>query len=124
MLQKIQFYNLIIYVSVAFLITLLLGVISMLINKKTKKNSSKLLSYETGCLPANDTANNMNIHFYIIGIIFLILDIEIVLLFPWVLSLKFLGIAGFYKVLSIFLILGLGFSYEWVNGSLKWIKSS
>jgi len=82
MLQKMQYINIIIYVVIAFTITLIIALIALLLNNKTTTSKSKLLSYETGCLPSTDTQDNFSIHFYIIGIIFLILDIEIILLFP------------------------------------------
>lgn len=107
---------------VALLITIIIALISFILNKKTKTNNAKLLSYETGCLPSSDNATNFSIHFFIIGIIFLVLDIEIILLFPWVLGLKQLGIIGYYKVLFLWGILALGFIYEWANDSLQWVK--
>ena len=61
-------------------------------------------------------------NFYIIAIIFLILDIEIILMFPWVLSLKIIGLKAYYKTLFLFLILALGFIFEWFNNSLNWVK--
>lgn len=122
MFQKIQYFNIIIYVIVAFIVTIILGLLSFILNKKTKFNDSKLLSYETGCLPTSDNIENLSIHFYIIGIIFLILDIEIVILFPWVIGLKSLGVLGFYKVMFLWGILALGFIYEWANNSLQWVK--
>jgi len=122
-MQKQYYINILIFILVAFIVTALIALIALLLNKSTKFNNSKLLSYETGCLPASDNSNNsIGIHFYIIGIIFLILDIEIILLFPWVLGLKGLGVIGFYKVLILWGILALGFIYEWANNSLKWIK--
>jgi NADH:ubiquinone oxidoreductase subunit 3 (subunit A) len=80
--QSNQYFNILIYTIVAFLIVVILCILSILLNKHTKFNKSKLINYETGCLPTADNISNINIHFFIIGIIFLILDIEIILLFP------------------------------------------
>lgn len=82
MLQKTQYISILIYVIISLTVTLIIALIALLLNNKTKVSKSKLLSYETGCLPSTDTQTNFSIHFYIIGIIFLILDIEIILLFP------------------------------------------
>ena len=54
----------------------------------------------------------MGLLVYDFSIIFLILDIEIVLMFPWVLSLKILGLQAYYKSLFLFLVLALGFIFE------------
>jgi NADH-quinone oxidoreductase subunit A len=82
MIQKLQILNLLIYITIAFIISFVLITVSLILNKKTKKFNSKLISYETGCLPTSDNQIQLNINFYIIAIIFLILDIEIILMFP------------------------------------------
>ena len=122
MIQKLQILNLVFYIFICFIISFFLVVICLIFNKKTKKFNNKLISYETGCLPTSDNQLQLNIHFYIIAVIFLILDIEIVLMFPWVLSLKILGLQAYYKSLFLFLVLALGFIFEWFNNSLNWIK--
>lgn len=118
-----NYHIILIYIIIAALITAVLTVISWLLNKKSKTDNIKLSTYETGCLPSSDGISNISIHFYIIGIIFLILDIEIILLFPWVIAIKQLGIVGFYKIIILFNVLTLGFIYEWSNNSLQWTKS-
>jgi len=82
MVQSLQLIYLLNYIIVALIITTALNVISIILNKKTKKNSAKLLNYETGCLSTADNLNGIDIPFFTIGILFLILDVEIVLLFP------------------------------------------
>lgn len=122
MIQSLQLIYLLNYILVALIITTALNIISIILNKKTKKNSIKLLSYETGCLSTTDNLNGIDIPFFLIGILFLVLDVEIVLLFPWVLGLEKLGIIGYYKFIFLLLILALGFLYEWINNALKWLK--
>ena len=122
MIQKLQILNLLFYIIIAFIISFVLITVSLILNKKTKKFNNKLISYETGCLPTSDNQIQLNINFYIIAIIFLILDIEIILMFPWVLSLKIIGLKAYYKTLFLFLILALGFIFEWFNNSLNWVK--
>ncbi len=61
-----------------------------------------------------------NIRFYVVALIFLIFDVEVVLLIPWALTYKQFGFGGF-MVGAIFLILlGLGMAYEWRKGDLEW----
>jgi NADH:ubiquinone oxidoreductase subunit 3 (subunit A) len=82
MVQSLQFIFFFNYIIIAFVITILLNVISIILNKKTKKNNMKLLNYETGCLSTADNYSGIDIPFFVIGILFLVLDVEIVLLFP------------------------------------------
>lgn len=123
MIKKNEYFIICVYILISALVTGIIGSLALILNKKSKLSNVKLLTYETGCLPSSDNTTNINIHFYIIGIIFLILDIEIILLFPWVIAIKQLGILGFYKIMILFSILSIGFIYEWVNNSLKWTKS-
>ena len=63
-----------------------------------------------------------NIRFYVVALIFLIFDVEVVLLIPWALAYKDFGLTGF-LIGGIFLVLlGLGMAYEWKKGDLEWEK--
>jgi NADH-quinone oxidoreductase subunit A len=55
-----------------------------------------------------------------VGILFLIFDVEIALLFPWVIGLKLVGLHGFYTMMIFLIILTIGFFYEWHKGALVW----
>ncbi len=63
-----------------------------------------------------------NIRFYVVALIFLIFDVEVVLLFPWALSYKEYGTYGFLAGIIFLLILGLGMAYEWRKGDLEWAR--
>jgi NADH-quinone oxidoreductase subunit A len=85
------------------------------------KDSEKLSEYECGFDPFdNATRQPFDIHFYIVGILFLIFDIEIALLFPWITGLQFIGWFGFYTMTIFLIIITVGFYYEWHRGALTW----
>lgn len=85
------------------------------------KDAEKLSQYECGFEPFDEaTRQPFDVHFYIIGILFLIFDIEIALLFPWILSVHYLGIIGFFMVMLFIFLLIVGFFYEWHRGALVW----
>lgn len=80
----------------------------------------KLLTYECGENPQGSPWIKFNIRFYVVALIFLIFDVEVVLLIPWALVYQDYGLMGF-AVGAIFLILlGLGMAYEWGKGDLEW----
>jgi NADH-quinone oxidoreductase subunit A len=82
----------------------------------------KLLTYECGEDTVGTPWVKFNIRFYVVALIFLIFDVEVVLLIPWALVYKGFGIAG-YLVGAVFLfLLGLGMAYEWRKGDLEWEK--
>jgi len=80
----------------------------------------KISAYECGFEPFEDARNQVDVSFCIVGILFLIFDIEVIFLFPWCLVLSVLGSAGFWTMIFFLLLLGLGFLYEIVKGALNW----
>lgn len=81
-----------------------------------EKNSA----YECGFQPFADSRIPFDIHFYLVSLLFLIFDLEILFLIPWTAVACYMNFFG-YKMLLIFLfILTLGFFYEWKKGALDW----
>jgi NADH-quinone oxidoreductase subunit A len=110
------------------LITLLL---SRMI-RPNRPNPEKLATYESGEEPITAAWTQFNVRFYIIALIFLLFEVEIVLLFPWstVFANKEMvretnGQWGWFalgEAVLFILILVFGLVYAWVNGFLDWIK--
>jgi NADH-quinone oxidoreductase subunit A len=109
--------------------------ISLLVSRlirPNRPNPEKLATYESGEEAIGTAWTQFNIRFYIIAIIFILFEVEVVLLFPWstVFAKKELieetnGAWGWFAVIEavIFIgILALGLAYAWVNGFLDWIK--
>ncbi|AXP09363.1 NAD(P)H-quinone oxidoreductase subunit 3 [Campylobacter hepaticus] len=90
-------------------------------NNLASKNRKKLGLgiYECGPIPIKQ-ANKINSQFFIIALIFILLDIEVVFLFPWALIFKDLGWFGFLEVLIFILFLGVGFLYVYKKGAFIW----
>lgn len=80
----------------------------------------KVSSYECGFHPFEDTRDTFKIRFYLVSILFIIFDLEIVFLFPWCLYLYFLGLFGYWIMFIFLAILTIGFIYEWLKGALDW----
>ncbi len=80
-------------------------------SKLTIENE-KLSSYEFGFHSFDDTRQIFNVRFYLVSIIFLIFDLEIVFLYPIVYDFRFLGFTGFFFVVTFLFIVTVGFVYE------------
>jgi NADH-quinone oxidoreductase subunit A len=100
--------------------------------RPSRPSAEKLSTYESGEEATGSAWTQFNVRFYVIAIIFLLFEVEIVLLFPWsvVFANKELiqqtdGAWGWLAVTEavIFIsVLGLGLVYAWGNGHLEWIK--
>ena len=86
------------------------------------KGGDKLEIYECGELPEGSAWVQFNIRFYIIALIFIIFDVEVVFLFPWAVVFKDIGLLAFVEVMIFLGILIVGFVYVWLKGDLDWVK--
>lgn len=96
-------------------------IFSRIIHPKSKA-PDKLKTYECGEVPVGDSWIQFNNRFYIIGLIFLIFDVEIVFLYPWAIVFKDIGMLALVEMFIFIFILIIGLAYVWVKGDLDWVK--
>lgn len=84
--------------------------------------AEKLATYECGEEPIGNAWIRFNVRFYVIALIFLIFEVEIVFLFPWALVYRDLGLFAFIEMAIFLIILLVGLAYVWVKGDLDWDK--
>lgn len=116
----LQYYALIIFILFASILSGILIVLSYIFDSQ-KEIFEKTTSYECGFEPFGDARNILNIQFYIVAILFIIFDLEVAFLLPWVVVLGNLGIFSFWLMIVFLIILTVGFVYEWKKGALNWI---
>jgi len=120
-LESIEYFKIFNLFTIIFVLSLILFGLAYFLSLSTIKDSEKLSQYECGFEPFDEaTRHPFDVHFYVVGILFLIFDVEIALLFPWVLGLKFSNWFGFFTMVIFLGILTIGFFYEWHRGALVW----
>ena len=87
---------------------------------KQKPYNEKDSTYECGFEPFSDTRGKFDVKFYLVAILFIIFDLEIIFLIPWAVSLGEIGWLGFWSMMFFLLVLTIGFIYEWKKGALDW----
>nr|WSP02053.1 NADH dehydrogenase subunit 3 [Iassus latus] len=104
-------------------VLLIMNFLILMIMKKKKNNFNKMNPFECGFNSISKKRLPFSTHFFIIGMIFLIFDIEIILIMPMILTMKF-SMMKFWMTTSItiIMILIIGLFHEWKNGMLKWTK--
>ncbi|HEU5147442.1 MAG TPA: NADH-quinone oxidoreductase subunit A [Chryseosolibacter sp.] len=100
--------------------------------RPNRPNPQKQSTYESGEEPISSAWSQFNVRFYIVALIFLLFEVEILFLFPWatVFAKKELleetnGLWGWFSVIEVVIfiaVLALGLAYAWVNGHLDWVK--
>lgn len=101
--------------------------------RPNRPNEEKLTTYESGEDPVNNAWGQFNLRFYIISLVFILFEVELVFLFPWAvvfadadLILATDGLWGWFSLIEtgiFIIILAVGLAYVWANGMLTWIRS-
>jgi NADH-quinone oxidoreductase subunit A len=113
------------YLPIAILIitaTALAGLVVVLghIFGPRRPTRRKMLPYESGMRPIGPGTRRMPIHFYLMAVLFILFDIEIIFFLPWAIVFRQLGLFGLVEMVIFIVILLVGFVYAWLKGALEW----
>jgi NADH:ubiquinone oxidoreductase subunit 3 (subunit A) len=86
-----------------------------------KPNKIKNQTYECGMETVGDTWVQFKAQYYVFGLIFLVFDVETVLLYPWAVAFKLVPVWGVVEAILFVAILAVGLVYAWRKGALEWI---
>ena len=106
----------------AFVVFSLIVKLSSIIgNKFANQNDERLKSaiYESGPESIKQP-NRMNSHFFLVAVLFILFDVEIIFMFPWAVDFKILGAFGLIEMVLFIVLLTIGFVYAWKKGALDW----
>ena len=81
----------------------------------------KTSTYECGVETEGDALGQFNARYYVYALIFVVFDVEILLLYPWAVALPAAGLAGFLAGALFLAILVVGFVYDWAKKALEWV---
>lgn len=98
------------------------GLITNYFLRPSHPNRLKLAIYECGEDPIGGGQIKFNIRFFVVSLIFILFDVELVFLFPWAVVYKQMGWLAFGEMLVFLTILIVGFAYAWVKGDLDWVR--
>lgn len=108
-----------VYFGLVLAVTLLVvGISSMF---PTKKEHAKFMPYESGIQTETHLLKErFPLHHYLVALIFLVFDIEVIFLYPWAVIAKQIGPFAFYEMIFFLAALLVGFAYVWRKGGLEW----
>nr|AWV83802.1 NADH dehydrogenase subunit 3 [Cicadettana calliope] len=115
-------YNILIYSIVLMFLLMFLLLLLFFISFKSFMDREKSSPFECGFTPFDSSRIPFSSHFFLIAVIFLIFDVELVIIMPMILIIDSLNMLDIYVIMMIFLIiLTMGLYYEWYNNMLNWI---
>jgi NADH-quinone oxidoreductase subunit A len=115
----ITYLPLLVMLLVAAFLGLLIIVLSTVLAKRNP-TPIKLMPYECGMDPIGDARRRFSIRFFLLGMLFIVFDIELIFLFPWATIYADLKMFGFIEMLIFVLVLLAGLAYVWRKGALEW----
>ena len=115
----LEYLSVILFFVIVSILTIFLLVISYVLGPKNSYDA-KLTEYESGLVSFGKDLSFFNVKFYLVGVLFVIFDIELIFVYPWAVAFSYLSNLGYYVMLLFFIILIIGFIYEWKKGILEW----
>ena len=88
-----------------------------------RRTRRKLAPYECGIVPTTDARQRFSVKFYLVAMVFILFDVEVVFLYPWAVIFHELRLFGFVEMMLFLLLVLPGFVYLWKKGILDWNRS-
>jgi NADH-quinone oxidoreductase subunit A len=85
-----------------------------------RPSARKSMPYESGMRPIGTGTRRIPIHFYLIAVLFILFDIEVIFFLPWAVVFNQLGLFGLIEMSIFIIVLLVGFIYAWKKGALEW----
>lgn len=102
---------------------IVLGMVSgsMILGVRSKsRRAVKDEVFECGNPSSGPARGRFAVHFYLVAILFIVFDVEVVFMYPWAIVFRQLGVPGLIEMLTFVAILGFGLAYVWRRGALAW----
>ncbi len=106
-------------IGFAALVVLIMVTINRLVTPR-HHSAVKGQAFECGNEPSGSAWGRFSVHFYLVAILFLVFDVEVILLIPWAAEIRQLAGFGLVEALFFIAVLGVGLVYAWQRGALDW----
>lgn len=115
----LEYIPLLILISLAAALAVLVVIIGHSFGPH-RPTTKKSLPYESGMTPYGPGTRRMSVRYYLVAVLFILFDIEVVFFLPWAVMFRKLGIFGLVEMLVFIGILLVGYFYAWKKGALEW----
>lgn len=104
-------------------LAILFGVLSLIASRllaPNRPNTAKEAPYECGIVPSREPPERFPVSFYVIAMLFIMFDIEIIFAYPYAVDYEFLGVFGFLEMVAFSTVFFVAFVYMVARGALDW----
>lgn len=113
------YYPLVVIITFAVLLAFIVVALGHLFGPK-RPTTKKSMPYESGMVPYGPGTRRMNVRYYLIAVLFILFDIEVVFFLPWAISFRELGTPGLVLIILFVIVLEVAHLYAWKKGALEW----
>jgi NADH-quinone oxidoreductase subunit A len=85
-----------------------------------RPTARKMQPYESGMNPYGPGTRRMTVRYYLIAVLFILFDVEVIFFFPWAVVFRSLGVPGLVEMIIFITILEVAYVYAWKKGALEW----
>lgn len=117
------YFPVLVQIVIAVLVATGLVALSYLLGKRVKSRV-KDTPYESGIAPTGSARERFSVKFYLVGIVFILFDIEAIFLYPWAVVYRELKMFAFVEMLLFIVLILSGFFYIWKKGALDWSREA
>ncbi|NDJ35365.1 MAG: NAD(P)H-quinone oxidoreductase subunit 3 [Chloroflexi bacterium] len=114
-----QYFPIAVLTILAVGLSLIVVFISIIFGPR-KQTEKKLATYESGMAPIGPGIRRFPIRFYLVAVLFILFDVEVIFLLPYAVTARELGIYGLITTGVFIVVLTVGLFYEWKKGALEW----
>lgn len=118
-MQDYNFINIAVYAVIVVGFAAFTVLLSALLGPKVP-SKVKLAPYECGVDPVGNARYSFPVRYYVIALMFLVFDVEVVFMYPWAIIARALGAFGMYEMGTFIFIVLIGFVYAWKKGAFEW----
>ncbi len=114
-----RYYSVLLFIGIALAFGIVTLLASYLLQPRFPE-AEKLSPYECGSEPFSDARIPFPVRYYIIAMLFVIFDIEVIFLYPWAVSFSDIGLIGLLEMLVFLGLFLVAYAYAWRKGALEW----
>ncbi|UCH74663.1 MAG: NADH-quinone oxidoreductase subunit A [Rhodospirillales bacterium] len=114
-----EYLPILIFLAIAIAIAVVLPALSWLIVKQ-RPDVEKMSAYECGFEAFGDARRRFDVRFYLVAIMFIVVDLDLAFLYPYAVANDQLGLFGFWSLVIFLAVFAIGFLYDWRMGALEW----
>ena len=114
-----QYFPIAVLVILAIAVALIAVLLGVIFGPR-RPTARKSQPYESGMNPYGPGTRRMSVRYYLIAVLFILFDVEVIFFFPWAVVFRSLGVPGLIEMIVFVVILEVAFVYAWKKGALEW----